>query len=256
MSDKVYYYDHLNQGEASVLGYHPDVRAPDEVVMDREEGAGEADGTRRWVLEMFLEMIFCDEQPMDWRYAGKRGLALLRSFSPGLLAGRELEEASVFAGLAGQGRFPQDSLRLADDEGGLRELVGALLRWVYQEDTGKWMERGAWRLYVLASHYHGRVLVRWEEAKVVSRRGKVDDHGEIKQQGALVPGRFRRMGYADFSEAFGEGVSAGARARWCYRAKQILEGLPQVPGATSQEAREKMRRAAVGNKNRMGKKKI
>ena len=244
MSGKVNYHDHLDQGAHSVLGVDTHAASPLEELMEREEreAAGErAEVSAAWLLEVFLEWVFADERPMDWRYAGRRGLALLREFCPGMLAGRGMDEASAFAKLEAGGRFAQQGLLEAaegrDEE--MRRMVGLLLRWVYQETGRKWMERGTWRLYVLASRYHGRALKRWEEAKTVA--------------GEMRPGRLRDMGYADFAEAFGEGDGEGARARWCYRASKILEGIPQVPGAKTREAREKMRRAAKGNGNRKGK---
>lgn len=246
MSGKIHYYDHLDQGDHSVLGRDAHAPSPLEELMEREERAEvmeEGSVSAAWLLEVFLEWVFADERPMDWRYAGRRGLALLREFCPGLLVGRGMVEAEIFKGLTDGGRFAQDSLMAAAEghEEELRRMVGMLLRWIYQEPGKRWMEKGAWRLYVLASRYHGRALKRWEDAKVINGQPRA--------------GRWRDMSYADFAEAFGEGDCAKARARWSYRAGQILEGIPQVPGAKTQEAREKMRQAAQGNGNRKGKKK-
>src|SRR5690606_14738691 len=99
MSSKVPFYDHLDQGAASVLCRDGHSRTPLEELMAKEEGVEDGAGLNRgWVVEMFLEMVFADEVPMDWRYAGRRGLCLLRSFSPGLLAGRGLVETGLFDG--------------------------------------------------------------------------------------------------------------------------------------------------------------
>jgi hypothetical protein len=247
MSGKVHYHDHLDQGAHSVLGVDTHAASPLEELMEREEAKDDVFGavSAAWLVEMFFEWVFADERPMDWRYAGRRGYALLREFCPGLLAARKLDEAGAFGGLTGGGSFAMDGLRDAaegrDEE--MRRIVSLFLRWIYQDDGRKWLERGTWRLYVLASRYHGRALKVWQ---TLEQRHESDP-----------PGRWRDMGYADFAVAFGErgDDDEGARARWCYRAGKILEGIPQVPGAKTEEAREKMRRASKGNGNRRGKRK-
>lgn len=262
MSVKVSYYEEILLASDGALGRSYIHKSPLDELMEKEEGGAIEDEPARdesigWLLTEVMEWIFADERPMDWRYAGKRGLSLIMIFAPGLLTGRATQEIKDLETLTAVPPVPGKSRRLreavADETVRLR--IRKLLEWIYDRQRGEWLKEGTRKIYVLARGYHQKALKREREGRVVRQatwKNSPDQPGEVKlvRSEAWEAEKMIYMSYDDFAAAFGEKTGGGSRARWSWRGKQILEGTPHVPFQKSQETIERCRAAALGNGNR------
>jgi hypothetical protein len=238
MSGKATYHDGVLVQHEGTLGAARQL-SPVEELMELEEGVEMPVELSKngWMIGMVLEMVFADEQPMDWRYAGRRGLILLRAFAPGVLSGRPQEQVRELEGLALPGNFPPGTLEELVMDAESREVLRKFLMWVYPTPAGRqWVKEGTRALYVLARGFHAHSLKKLVPGKTV--RGK------------WVEERMEDMTYHDFAIAFGEKAGKGARARWCWRGKQILPATVHVPFQKGRQMVEMSRQRARGNKHR------
>jgi hypothetical protein len=233
MSGKVTYSDHLVSRHEGTLGQVAQP-SPVELLMEREEGTvmPVEMGRNGWMICAVLELVFADERPMDWRYAARRGLILLRAFAPGSMAGRPMELVRELEELELPGTFPPGTLEELGMDGEMKEVLRAFLMWIYRPQGRQWVKEGTRVLYVLARGFHAQSLKKLVPGKTVRKR--------------WVGERLEDMTYHDFAIAFGEKASKAARARWCWRGKQILPPQVHVPfqkgRVTVEKCRENARR--------------
>jgi hypothetical protein len=173
-----------------------------------------------------VEYCFRDGMPEKWAAAGARLAALARALRPGMgfrSGGVEALPAETQCG-------GMAALRLMREDGG-QEMAGRLLEWLFQPRLGaRRLRDAAARMYLLARTLRPEVLRVLDE-----------------------DGGWREMTFEDFGVAFGEG--RGGRARWHYRARVFLKGLPHATWQRGEETREKCRKSALGNRNRRQRKK-
>jgi hypothetical protein len=169
------------------------VRTPLEALMEEEDETGY---TGSWLGREVLEFCFVDAQPWDWRMARGRLAALVARVLPEERAemGKDLEEALTWLRGKANGHYPMQSLPLDEEE------LEVLLRWLCGSRKTRRLREGAMRLYLLALEIMPETMR--------TRQGKV-------------------MTLDHMAQAFGEPGRA-ARARWSWRAKKLLDGLPRM----------------------------
>lgn len=238
MSEKASFWESAFQSAEATVGDRYVMPSPAEEVMAREEGERPVEGGGGWLLSAVLELVFADERPMDWRYAARRGVALIRIFSPWLLAGQPGDELEELKGISSTGTFPVQllqSLGLDEEETDrLRKLLG----WIYDRRGRGWLKHATMKLYFLARGYHSQALRKGQPGRFI--KGKWRDERQVD------------MTLHDFAIAFGETADKGARSRWCERAKQMMPEGIYTPANKGRETVEKCRAAAMGNGNRLG----
>ncbi len=204
MKNEVRYVEGGGQRVHALYG-GAEVRTPLEELMDAEDGTGY---TGSWLGREVLEFCFADEQPWDWRFARGRLAALVVRVCPEELGevGRDLREAMGWLrGKPMLARVPMDKLPLEEEE------LEVLLRWLCGSRRSRRLREGTMRLYFLALEILPDAMR--------TRQGKV-------------------MTLDYFAQAFGEGGRA-ARARWSWRAKNLLDGLPRMKWQREGDARGK-----------------
>jgi len=192
MRNEVRYVDGGGQ-RAHVLYAGAEPRTPLEELMEEEDQTGY---TGSWLGRQVLEFCFADEVPWDWRMVRGRFAALIVRVLPEERAemGRDLVDAlEWFRGKAAV-HVPMDGLPLEEEE------LEVLLLWLCGSRKTRRLKEGTMRLYLLAMEILPDVMR--------TRQGKV-------------------MTLDHLAQAFGEGGRA-ARARWSWRAKKLLEGLPPM----------------------------
>lgn len=169
------------------------VRTPLDELMDAEDQTGYSGS---WLGREVLEFCFADGMPWDWRMARGRLAALIARVLPEERAemGRDLEAALEWFRGRACGNYPMQSLPLDEEE------LECLLRWMCGSRRTRRLREGTMRLYLLA--------LEIMPEKMRTQRDKV-------------------MTLDHMALAFGE-CGGVARARWSWRAKKLLEGLPKM----------------------------
>lgn len=186
---------------------HAQPRTPLDDLMEAEDQTGY---TGSWLGREVLEFCFADGMPWDWRMARGRLAALVSRVLPEERAemGKDLAEALEWFRGRATAMVPMDRLPLEEEE------MEVLLRWLCGSRKTRRLREGTMRLYLLALE----ILPE----QMHTRRDKI-------------------MTLDHMAQAFGEGGKA-ARARWSWRAKKLLHGLPRMKWQRVKEVKaEKLR---------------
>lgn len=192
MKNEVRYIDGGGQ-HAHPLYSLAEPRTPLEELMEAEDQTGY---TGSWLGREVLEFCFADEEPWDWRMARGRLAALVVRVLPEERAemGKDLQGALEWFQGKARVHVPMDSLPLHEEE------MEVLLMWLCASRKMRRLKEGTMRLYLLALEILPEVMQ--------TRQGKM-------------------MTLDHMAQAFGESGGV-ARARWSWRAKKLLEGLPKM----------------------------
>lgn len=238
MSEKASFWDAAFLSADAVVGDRYISPSPLEVLMAREEGADREGSAGGWLLSVVLEFTFADERPMEWTYAARRGLMLVKAFAPGLLVGRPPIELEIRDAERVGGHFPLQMLRRLGLDEQEEERLRKLLAWIYDSRGRGWVKHATMKLYFLAHGYHSQALKKLQPGRMIKDKWRDD--------------RLVDMTLHDFAIAFGEPADKGARSRWCERKKQMMPEGIYTAANKGRETVEKCRAAAMGNANRLG----